>query len=707
MSEYAERFARPERRYAIYPIVHGAIATDPGRADWYARCGFAGVVGNVPYGPGFPHDAAEWEATRAGFEAFMERGMETWIYDEKGYPSGTAGGYVVEQHPEFVAQGLYCYDYWRVIEGPGRFRADTPGDRLFRALLVPADGGDPLDVTHFERAPGTLYIELPAGRYRLFTLSIRRLFDGTHATESYSEPRNYISLSDREATRAFIEVTHERYAALLGERFGRGVRAFFTDEPSLISWNIRAGVFPILPWHPTYPEQFAARYGYPFEYACVAAVLKTGDHWLRRRCDLWEFIADSVANGFFGTIQQWCRAHGIKASGHMLEEERLQAHVYNYGSLYRCGRRFDWPGIDQLHTDPAALMDPQAIPIARLLASLADISGERESFTEFSDHTLRMQGAEAPPAYYYASVNWHMAMGINNLTSYYSFRGFSEGDLVALNAYAARTGYLLRQGVRDSRVALLYPEATMWAVYTPNTNVRAIDQSPETLALDATFARASWELLHRQVDFDYVDAELIEAAALADGALRVGDRAYECVVLPGAWVLPEATLAKLSAFAAAGGTVIVFGEAPRVARETGEPFGPEVRERLAALQATGRFVVAGADAASAAFDGPALPRPLTFADDGGRTVHPLLLTHVRRTEDGGRIVYLANMDEHAPLAGTLRVAGRFVAAEQADPTTGAIGAVALERTAAGASVAVDLPPLAARFYLFAAAGGPP
>ena len=56
-------------------------------------------------------------------------------------------------------------------------------------------------------------------------------------------------------------MTHEKYAEILGDEFGRGVRAFFTDEPSLISWNIRTAVYPILPWHRDFPAKFEAKYG--------------------------------------------------------------------------------------------------------------------------------------------------------------------------------------------------------------------------------------------------------------------------------------------------------------------------------------------------------------------------------------------------------------------------------------------------------------
>ena len=47
-------FVRPERRYGIYPIIHGAVAGDLSRAERLERLGFAGIVGNVPYGRTFP-----------------------------------------------------------------------------------------------------------------------------------------------------------------------------------------------------------------------------------------------------------------------------------------------------------------------------------------------------------------------------------------------------------------------------------------------------------------------------------------------------------------------------------------------------------------------------------------------------------------------------------------------------------------------------
>jgi hypothetical protein len=394
-------------------------------------------------------------------------------------------------------------------------------------------------------------------------MSIRRLFDGTHATESYSEPRNYISLSDKEAAKEFISVTHEKYAEILGDEFGKSIFAFFTDEPSLISWYIRGGTFPLLPWLRSYPEDFEKKYGYSFYLACASAVTDLCPQNKKRRCDFWEFIGDTVADGFFGTIQNWCHAHNIKSSGHMLEEERLQAHVCNYGSFMKSAKRLDWPGIDQLNTEPRDLMNPNCIPIARLLGSIADLNGERETFTEFSDHTSRMRGVQVGIECIFASVNWHMALGINNLTSYYNFGPFSDDEVRTLNTYAARCGYLERIGIRDSKVALFYPEATMWANYKVNTNVRQVDNSPAMRRLEQIFCACSWDLLARQVDYEYIDAEILESGVIEDGKLIYNDRAYKCIVMPGVTYLAESTAKRVKELLESGISVIFAGEMPK------------------------------------------------------------------------------------------------------------------------------------------------
>lgn len=675
----SETFKNPDRRYAIYPIIHGRIVTDP-KFDDYEKCGFAGVVGNVDYTTasptdstrhGFPNDEETWQKTAQGFREFARRGMNTWIYDEKGYPSGTAGGYVTERYPQYIAKGLYCYDYWRVIQGPCIYRADVPDDRLWKALLIPTEGGDPIDVTEFLNENNVLYVQVPKGSYHLFMMCKRRLFDGTHATESYSEPRNYISLSDADATRTFIEVTHERYRALLGDEFGKSILATFTDEPSLISWNIRTAVFPILPWHEKYPEEFKARYGYDFHLACVAVALRMGNEQTKRRCDFWEYIADTVADGYFGVIQNWCHENGLKSSGHMFEEERLQAHVFCYGSFYRSMKRMDWPGIDQLETVPEYLMNEQQIPIARFIASFADINGEHEAFTEFSDHCVKMRGGVAPIDYYYQSVNWHHAMGINNFTSYYSWNGISDEEKLQLNQYTARAGTLLRLGKRDSRAAILYPEAAMWDAYRPATTARAADLSESTVSLSRAFYKVSWEMLHRQIDFDYIDTDILTSATIKDGTLIYRDREYKAVILPCAKVLEDAAAQKIIELARCGIPVFCCKELPVLSRESGEVSAYTATIGQLCKDEENIYLSETIEGFGELLD-EKLTDKIRFVTTDDYA--PMILSHARVTEDGERIVFIANMAKEN-FCGTVSFQGRYDTVCSADCRTGEISSM--------------------------------
>ncbi len=689
-----EFFKNPARKYAIYPIVHGRVK-NKSLIETYDRRWFAGVVGNIDYSsPDFVHNESVWLDAADGIREYIDRGMKVWIYDEKGYPSGTAGGYVTETNPSYVAKGLYCYDYWKKITGPIIFRSDVPGDELWRAVLIPVTGDrDPIDVTNCLNENNVLYIDVPEGTFYLFMMSKRRLFDGTHASESYSEPRNYISLSDKAATEAFVKHTHEQYKKYLSDEFGKGIIAMFTDEPSLISWNIRNGVFPILPWLESYPNDFYQKYGYDFMLACIAVVMNMGTDVIKRRCDFWDFIADTVADGYFGTIQKWCHENNLKSSGHMLEEERLQAHIYNYGSFFRSMKRMDWPGIDQLHTEPKYLMDFANIPIARFVASFADINGEQEVFTEFSDHQVRLRGEIAPIDCYYHSLNWHFAMGVNNFTSYYSWDQISDEQAIDINRYTARCGYFLRQGVRHSRVAVFYPEASMWAAYTPSTDARAFDTSEHMLTLENAFTTVSWDLLRVQIDFDYIDRSILCEGKIKNGMLCYRDRTYSTIIMPGVDVLEDDVVKKLISAANEGVSVFFCEHIPKISRETGKK--SEYESIIKKLISEGRMFFAHTDMFAHLLE-KSLPdtcRSIRMSNDSS-----MLLSHCRITSDGEKIIFLTNMAESA-YQGEMMVLGNYESICSACAQDGEIKPVCAMHSENGLTVTVMLSPGEGIFFI--------
>ncbi|MDR1092791.1 MAG: hypothetical protein LBL66_01420 [Clostridiales bacterium] len=687
MNVAVKAFLNPPREYGVYPIIHGDISRWRELLPLHEECGFAGVAANPEWNNAYPRDGAAWERYAEGFAAYARMGMKQWMYDEHGYPSGTAGGAVLEKHPEYEALELLCFE--RGCES--ECRIELPDGRLFRAYAI-SDGGAAADITGGADGRGVLrftaetaWLEggesglssAPKPRFRLAAYLVRRSYDSTHAAANLWGARRQIDMMDKRAARAFVGLTHEKFKAAAGSGFnGRNVKGFFTDEPALNGWNMDAGSYRKIPWSDALPPAFEERYGYDIGLALNALFAEGGAAAVKRRCDFWDLVADLTAEGYFGVIREWCRENGVKSSGHMLCEEEALAHVPCYGSLYRCAKFFDIPGVDQLKTDPAELLDrpeyPAILPIARLVSSVADLYGDGEAFTEISQHVMACQNKLPPIEWIRAQINWHLALGVNNIASYHHVSAYEPQEWRALNEYTARIGAALRAGARDARTAVLYPENSLWTLYRPGrmpTWSEGADQSARALECQTAVSQVSWELLHRQIDFDYIDEGEIARAAVKGKRLCVRNRRYECVVLPYAHVMNGESVGRLCAFMRAGGRVVAVGASPEIARETGER--ADFAVRFAPFAARGDFLFVRADEFARAAG--LFPRSIRLlpagAVLGGDIAEKNILAHVRR-DGGGLTVFLCNMGA-SPYTGEL-VADGFLSAARGDPSDGSL-----------------------------------
>ena len=207
------------------------------------------------------------------------------------------------------------------------------------------------------------------------------------------------------------------------------------------------------------------------------------------------------------------------------------------------------------------------------------------------------------------------------------------------------------------------------------------------MRVNDTFAKVSWELLHRQIDFDYVDEDLLRDAEIHEGQLCYKARRYECVVLPAAHILCESTIAKLVKMLECGIGLVVVGELPSISRESGlsedfaAAFAPFIGgPRLNIVPLTSGWTLPGMSRLTA------MPRPVTIKPHrldcvltgaegagsiiDGEVISSSMLSHVRILEDGSRIVFLTNMGGKT-YDGELAVVGGK-SAEIADPLTGEI-----------------------------------
>ena len=201
--------------------------------------------------------------------------------------------------------------------------------------------------------------------------------------------------------------------------------------------------------------------------------------------------------------------------------------------------------------------------------------------------------------------------------------------------------------------------------------------------------------MHRQIDFDYIDRKILCEGEIRDGKLCCRDRAYSAIVLPCTRVLECDALERLHELEQAGITVLFCGEAPAVSREYGE-----ANRAITCIQdkiAMGRMYLAPTEDFGALLDEhlPAACRTVVPSQ-----YNPMLLSHCRITEDGVRIVYLANMDS-TDYTDTVTVAGHFTDCAAADAFTGELHTTTVSYDGENTVLTVTIRSGEGRFFLLA------
>jgi len=504
-------------------IVHGVPEQQahPDGMTSLKELGLGGLVCNVNFKDYMASDA-HWETLVRAVEACRQAGLVVWLYDEDGYPSGAAGGLVIKR------------------------------SRDFEALALTFDPSRPEPFT------------------------LRPSYEYTHASNNYYAARRYPNLIDERAIHCFIEVTHQAYWDRLKDYFGTTIKAFFTDEPSLMAVNIGeipadakarvrvvdpldAGVKPLpsVPWVRDLPRQYRQRYGQDIMAARRSLFEGNSESDRRVRRQFWELISELIADRYFGQIRRWTQAHGIASSGHTLWEEMPLHHVPLEGNALKVLMQMDIPGLDMLSSDPQAVIYSGWLT-ATLPASAALFNGGRKVMTEVSDFSQTMGGKGlASLAEMRATAAWQAALGVTEFTLYYNYRQRDEQTYKGYCDYVGRLNAFLRQARPAPGVLLYYPIVDLWAEYLPVAEKLTLEtQSEKTRQIAGSFLKLGQQMLRKQISFAVVDHELLARAEIRDDAMWINGRRFDALVLPAQVELPDSVATIVNRFKVAGGKVL-------------------------------------------------------------------------------------------------------------------------------------------------------
>lgn len=583
-------FANPTAEYRGIPFWSWNCEVTEEYIDWQLDCfrqmGFGGVDIHPRTGLDTEYLGEEYlRLTEYTARRCEEKGLYCWLYDDDRFPSGSAGG-IVTKNPLFRGRYLLLTEKHCGGKEAGALLPGFCGDReTFEAA-----------VRKGEKPPGyfacaysiELHEKCLSGYRRLRTQQeigsalkngerVRFAYVKLIEEERWFEHQAYVDTMNPRAIRAFVESTHEKYARLLGERFGKSVPAIFTDEPRMAPRKKKTQKIAfaeseediIIPYTEYFAYQMEKRYGTDVLEKLPEYIWELPEGKLSAfRYRYQDTLAECFTEAFMDQLCDWCGEHGIAMTGHVLGEDTVMGQAYLLGDCMRCYRKMDLPGVDVLVDFRQFITVKQAVSVTRQNGKEGTVS-ELYGVTEWDCNfkTYKLQG------------DWQAALGITIRVphlSWMSMEGEAKRDWPAsifyqspwytefsyLEDYFSRLNTVLTRGKACARVAMLHPVESAWLYMGPN------DQSADVLALmDERLEQITRWLLFGSVDFDFLSEALIPrqcAAYLRNPGeeLLVGEMGYRVILAPDMRSIRSATLQLMELFAGKGGKIIFAGRVP-------------------------------------------------------------------------------------------------------------------------------------------------
>lgn len=493
--------------------------------DWMKESGIGGFFMHARGGLRTPYMSEEWmQCVDACIEAAKERGMQAWIYDENGWPSGFAGGKLLEKEENRDAHithviGAYDASAWITYS--------MAGDKLKR--VVEWTDGECLN----------LYL---------------------HISPSTADILN------GDVVDQFLKETHEKYKERYGEAFSNCLTGIFTDEPQYYRWGVA--------YTRVMPETYKKQYGEDlFDGLGLLFVEKEGYRAFRYR--YWYTMQQLMLNNFGKKIYDWCEEHGIQFTGHYVEENTLDGQMSCCAGVMPFYRYMHMPGIDWLNRKVGNKLS------LRQVASVAQQFGKKQVLTE----SYGCCGWDVTPTELKRFGDYQYVEGINRTCHHlipYSEHGQRKRDYPShfsrinpwigdyfkeFNDYFTRLGYLLANSEEVVRVAMLHPIRSAYFDYKDmDANERISVQG-----LENAFHKQLEVLSMDQIPFHFLDETLMEQHGFVkENRIGCGLCEYEYLVIPTCYTMGQHTEKLIRQYVENGGKILLLDEKP--AYLEGEPF---------------------------------------------------------------------------------------------------------------------------------------
>ncbi len=508
----------------------------------------------------------------------QKRGMQVWILDDRSYPTGVANKIIEQKYPELRAWHIYT----RFVDIAGKVRnAKIPvglredlNERLIGAFIAERKK----DKVVYASArcaddkikDGCLRTDIPYGSYRVYFVFVG---------QAYAERANYIDVMNPLSASKLIEGVYQPHYDRLGKYFGNTLVGFFSDEPRLCNGVQNATLFKL-------PVTLAGLghegVSYPYYEGMEEDIpLQDKREWLGLwtegdpdfRCRYMHAVTKRYAQNFNRALAEWCHKHDVLYTGHIIEDSGAHLRtICSAGHYFRSTEGADMAGVDVVLHQIKPFENEN-----KHFARIAAYSYADPTFFFYTLAKLASSAANADPrkkgralceifgAYGWCEstaemlyqVNHFLSRGINHFVPHAFTPTENNEDCpphFGGKTNPARKGYhklfaymnalaeRLDGGTSLPDVAVLYHDEAEWSgkSHEPCDTVAKV-------------------LTENQIEFDFVYTDMLENATLTDEGVRIGERAYQYIVVPPCDFLTENTIARLRKIAK---RILFVGNAP-------------------------------------------------------------------------------------------------------------------------------------------------
>ena len=521
-------------------------------------------------------------------------GMHYWIYDEYEYPSGTAGGILCRDYPQYRQKELYVEDR-RVAPGD-RVTFGRPGKFLGATIVLEHDDrNEVIDVSgkcrvtiHGDYTEVSYWYEESAliGRVLFFFSEVNMSLLPSGLLRSHCDCiPGYVDMMNYEAVGKYIELTHERYKQFIGDEFGKTVRGVFTDEPTTLrhfDYTVDG------PWSDNFDDEFRKDHGYsmiPWLYL-VWDIAPKSEAEIKAIRDYRHTVKRLYLTNFCQQYSNWCTENNLLFTGHYGGEEVIKGHI-EQGDMLEALMPMHVPGMDTVSS--ANTIGHKKFNIApkfpssaakfnganRVLAETFTISGWQTRFTDMKRVVNRLM---------LLGVNWIQYMGASyNIGSTHKNLPYGcapchgyQNTLFPfyhkLGDYIASFSALSAHTVPDASVLMFLPlQQAVQERYEIQKGKFGddglMDMLPNACLLDTVNA-----LIAEQIGFDLYSEGMTDGISVFDGYVEIKGYRYDTVLFPRMKFVNSQTKALIEQLKAHHVKTVFLYELPGVETDNGKRF---------------------------------------------------------------------------------------------------------------------------------------